>query len=158
TVLGLGADTYIRKEVAVRPNHASDFFGGMFLMRGAMTVVLFGVMGVVMRQTGKSAEVANVVYLYGAFQFFVNANATLSAMLHSKGRVGAMSVLAVVTKVAWALGVLASVYTGAGLWAYAASALIPEAVETFVLYRLAQTHLGLEFRVDTNATKAMLVA
>jgi O-antigen/teichoic acid export membrane protein len=47
---------------------------------------------------------------------------------------------------------------GAGLWAYAASYLASEAIETVVLYRLAQTHLGLRFRVDRAATKAMLLA
>ncbi len=158
TLLGLGADAYIRKEVAVRPDHASDFFGGTFVIRGAMTAGIFAAMALVMSVTGRSAEVQHVVLLYGATQFFVTANATLSAMLHAKGRVGAMSVLAVATKVVWALGVLAGMATNAGLWAYAAAYLASESIETVVLYRLAQTHLGLRFRIDRPQTRAMLVA
>jgi O-antigen/teichoic acid export membrane protein len=158
TILSLGADAYIRKEVAVRPSHASDFFGGMSVLRAAMTAGIFVAMGTIMVLSGRPAEVQHVVYIYGVAQFFVNANATLSAMLHAKGRVGAMSVLAVATKIVWAVGVLAAMATGAGLWAYAASYLASEAIETGVLYLLGQTHLELRFRVDRAATKAMLIA
>ena len=158
TLLGLGAEAYIRKEVAVRPSHASDFFGGTFVIRGAMTAALFGVMALILHLGGRSIEVQQVVFIYGAAQFFVTANATFSAMLHAKGNVGAMSVLAVVTKVVWAGGVLIGMATNAGLWAYAASYLASEAIESVVLYRLAQNHLGLVFRVDRPATKAMLIA
>jgi O-antigen/teichoic acid export membrane protein len=156
--LNLGLESYVRKEVAVRPSHASDFFGGTFVLRGAMTAGIFGVMALVMRLAGRSPEVQHVVFIYGVAQFFVTANATFSAMLHAKGRVGAMSVLAVATKIVWAAGVLAGMYTGAGLWAYAAAYLASEAIETGVLWMLAQSHLGLAFRVDGPATKAMLVA
>ncbi len=158
TLLGLGADAYIRKEVAVRPSHASDFFGGTFVIRGAMTAGIFGAMGLVMGLAGRSPEVQQVVFLYGAAQFFVTANATLSAMLHAKGSVGAMSVLAVATKIVWAIGVLAGMATNAGLWAYAAAYLASEAIESVVLFRLSQKHLALRFRIDGPATKAMLIA
>jgi O-antigen/teichoic acid export membrane protein len=157
-VLNLGHEQYIRKEVAVRPSHASDFFGGMFTLRVVMTTLVFAAMAFVMRLTGRSSEVCSVVYIYGATQFFVTANATFSAMLHAKGNVGAMSVLAVVTKVVWAGGILLAMATGAGLWAYGASYLASESIETVVLYRLAQKHLGLRFRVDRAATRAMLLA
>jgi O-antigen/teichoic acid export membrane protein len=157
-VLNLGHEQYIRKEVAVRPRHASDFFGGMFSIRLVMTALVFAGMALVMQLTGRSSEVSRVVFLYGAAQFFVIANASLSAMLHAKGNVGAMSVLAVATKIVWAGGLLAAMATGAGLWAYGASYLASEAIETVVLYRLAQRHLGLTFRVDRAATGAMLLA
>lgn len=157
-VLNLGHEQYIRKEVAVRPSHASDFFGGIFTLRVVMTAGVFAAMALVMSFTGRSGEVAGVVFIYGAAQFFVTANATFSAMLHAKGNVGAMSVLAVVTKVVWAGGILAAMALGAGLWAYGASYLASEAIETVVLYRLAQNHLGLKLRVDRAATKAMLLA
>jgi O-antigen/teichoic acid export membrane protein len=157
-VLGLGAEPYIRKEVAVRPSHASDFFGGTFAIRVVMTLLLLAGMTMVLRATGRSEEVRSVVTLYGVAQFFVVANATFGAMLHAKGRVGAMSVLAVATKVIWAAGILAAMAAGAGLWAYAASYLASESVETVVLWRLARSHLALRVRIDTYATRAMLVS
>jgi O-antigen/teichoic acid export membrane protein len=154
----LGADAYVRKEVAVRPAHASEFFGGIFVLRVGMSALILAAMALVLRLTGRHEDVQIVVLLYGITQFFVAANTTLSAMLHAKGRVGAMSVLAVVTKVIWAVGILAAMATDAGLWAYAASYLASESVETVVLYKLAHGHLDLRFRVDARATKAMLVA
>lgn len=157
-ILSFGSDSYIRKEVPVRPTHASDFFGGTVLLRIVVTACIFGAMSVVLWASHRPAEVRHIVFLFGVTQFFVTANATLSALLHAKGRVGAMSVLAVVTKVIWALGVLAALVAHAGLWAYAASYLASESVETVVLYRLAQKHVGLVFRIDRAATRTMLLA
>ncbi|MGH7296841.1 MAG: oligosaccharide flippase family protein, partial [Polyangiaceae bacterium] len=141
-LLSLGSDAYIRKEVAVRPSHATDFYGGTFVLRIGLAVCVLGGMALVLKATGRSADLWGLVMLYGVTQFFVNANGTLSAILHAKGRVGAMSVLAVATKVIWAVGVLAAMATHAGLWAYAASYLASESVETVVLYWLAREHVG----------------
>ena len=157
-LLGLGADQYIRKDVAVRPGHASEFFGGTFVLRLGITALILGTMMAVLTATGRQGEVRTVVMLYGVTQFFVTANATFSALLHAKGRVGAMSVLAVATKIVWAGGILAAMAWGAGLWAYAVSYLASESIETVVLYRLARKHLGLEFRIDPAATRRMLLA
>jgi O-antigen/teichoic acid export membrane protein len=155
--LNFGSDAYIRKEVAVRPSHASDFFGGMFALRVVITGGLFAAMALVMKLSDRPSDVRSAVFLYGVAQFFVTSNATLSAMLHAKGRVGGMSVLAVATKVIWAAGVLFAMATQAGLWAYAVAYLASESVETVVLYRLAQKHLGLVFRIETKATKRVLL-
>jgi O-antigen/teichoic acid export membrane protein len=154
-VLNLGAESYIRKEIAVRPEHVTDFYGGTFVLRILITIGLFGVMSVVL--SDRPSEVIKLVYIYAAAQFFVTANATLSAMLHSKGRVGGMSALAVATKVVWAVGLLCAMAVHAGLWAYAASYLASESIETVALFWLARRHLGLGFRVDFTETKAMLV-
>jgi O-antigen/teichoic acid export membrane protein len=156
--LSLGIDTYIRKEVAVRPSHASDFFGGAFVLRACMAVGVFGVMAAVLWETHRAGDVWVVVALYGVTQFFVTSNATLSALLHAKGRVRAMSVVAVLTKIVWALGVITALFTQAGLWAYAAAYLASEAIETAVLYRLARVELELVFRIDRGATRRMLVS
>lgn len=156
--ISLGAESYVRKEVSVRLAHASDFFGGTLVLRLAMSVAIFGVMAIVMRATGRSAEVRTLVYLFGAAQFFVSVNATLSALLHARGRVGGMSALAVATKIVWAAGVVATIATGAGLWGFAAAYLASEGIESFVLFALASRHLGMVFRVDVTATKAMIVS
>jgi O-antigen/teichoic acid export membrane protein len=156
--LSLGAEAYVRKEVSVRPAHASDFLGGTLVLRAAMSVAIFGTMALVMSATGRSQEVRTLVYIFGAAQFFVSVNATLSALLHARGRVGGMSVLAVATKLVWAAGVLAAITTGAGLWGFAAAYLASESIESVVLFALANRHLGLVFRVDVSATKAMVVS
>jgi O-antigen/teichoic acid export membrane protein len=156
--LNLGAEAYVRKEISVRPAHASDFLGGTLVLRAALTMGIFGIMALVMNATGRSPEVRALVYLFGAAQFFVSVNATLSALLHARGRVGGMSVLAVATKVVWAAGVGAAIATGAGLWGFAAAYLASESVESVVLFALAKRHLALVFRVDAVATKSMIVS
>lgn len=157
-VLGLGSDSYIRKEVSVRPSHATDFFGGMQVLRVALAGLVTAGMLTVLHRTERSVEIVQLVLLYGLTQFFVNANATLSAILHAKGRVGGMSVLAVVTKVVWAGGVILGMAIHAPLWIYPLSYFASEFVETFALYALAYRHVDLRFRVDVRATGAMLLA
>jgi O-antigen/teichoic acid export membrane protein len=155
--LSLGAESYVRKEVSVRPAHASDFFGGTLILRVAMSAAIFAIMAIVMNATGRPSEVRSLVYLFGTAQLFVSINATLSALLHAKGRVGGMSALAVATKIVWAVGVVAAIATGTGLWGFAAAYLASESVESVALFALARRHLGLVFRVDATATKAMIV-
>jgi O-antigen/teichoic acid export membrane protein len=154
--LDVGLNAYIRKEVSVRPSHASDFYGGAFVLRVIQTAALFGVMALCLG--GRSPEVRDVVYIYGVTQFFVTANASLSAMLHAKGRVGGMSALSVITKVVWGAGSLAAMWLHAGLWAYGVSYLASESIETVALSWLARQHLGLTFRVDVPETKRMLLS
>jgi O-antigen/teichoic acid export membrane protein len=155
--LSLGLDPYIRKEVSVRPAHASDFFGGMFALRIGMSVVIVAAMMIALDAMGRPPEVRRVVYLFALAQFFVTANATLSALLQAKGSVGGMSILAVATKIVWALGALVALALGVGLWGLAIAYLVSEAVETVVLFGLANQHMGLVFRVDVQATRAIVV-
>ena len=157
-VLNLGVDVYVRKQVSVHPAHASDFFGGAAALRVALTALLLAAMSVEMHLTKRPADVRRLVYLFAFAQFFVTMNATLSALLHAKGNVGGMSVLSVVSKVAWGAGMLVSISLGTGLWAFAAVLLVTEALESVFLFRLAVRHLGLVLRVDLHATRAMFAA
>lgn len=155
--LGLGVNVYVRKEVSVRPSHASDFIGGAFLLRIALSLAILAAMALVMQRSGQPAALRELVYLFAIAQFFVHTNATLSALLHAKGSVDGMSVLAVVTKLFWAGGAVLAIATGAGLWGFALAFLLPEAIESVVLFVLAGRDVGLVFRVDTASTRAMLM-
>lgn len=153
----LGVDVYVHKQVSLRPAHASDFFGGTFTIRVVMSALILVAIAIVMHLTNRPPEVRRLVYVFAVAQFFVTTNSTLSALLHAKGSVGGMSVLSVVTKLAWAGGVLLAIALGVGLWGFAAAYLLSEAIETVVLFGLASRHLGLVFRVDTTATKAVML-
>lgn len=155
--LSLGVDLYVRKQVSVRPEHAADFFGGTFVLRILMSAALLIIMALTMHAMDRPPEVRRAVYLFAIAQFFVTANATLSALLHAKGTVGGMSVLAVATKIVWAVFVLVFIVLRTGLWGFAVAYLISESIETVILYALARHHLGLVFRVDLSATKVMLI-
>jgi O-antigen/teichoic acid export membrane protein len=157
-VLGLGVEPYIRKEVAVRPAIASEFYGGALLVRLVMTLGILGAIASYLHGTHRSADVSATVFLYALTQFCINSNGTLQAMLQAQGRVGGMSALSVATKVVWAGGVLLAIATNAGFWAYGASYLASEAIEVVVLTWLVHRHLGLAIRVDLAATKRMLLS
>ncbi len=156
--LGLGAEVYIRKFVAVHFEHASDFFGGTFVLRILMAAGIVGAMAVVMHLTHRPPQVRQLVYLFAGAQFLINANATLAALLHARGRVGGMSVLSVATKVAWGAGVLIALFSHAGLVGIALAYVVAESIKCAFLFGLAKRHLGLVFRVDVSATKAMIVS
>ncbi len=156
--LGLGADIYVRKYVAVRTEHASDFFGGTFVLRVLMSGAIVGVMVIVLNVTGRPPAVRHLVYLFAGAQFLINANATLAAMLHARGRVGGMSVLSVLTKFAWGGGILFALLTGGGLMGIAFAYVVAESIKCVGLFTLARRHLGLVFRVDPRATKAMIIS
>lgn len=158
-VLYLGMEQYIRKELAVRPELASEFYGGAVLVRVALTVVLLAIIGAVLHFKHASTDVTVTVFLFALAQFAVTANGTLGAMLHAKGRVRGMSTLSIVTKVVWAGGVLWAIAADTGhLWGYGASYLASEAIEVVALTWLARQHLGLAFRVDMTAAKRMLLS
>ena len=156
--LNLGVDVYVRKQVSVRTAHASDFLGGVVALRVVLTGVLLLAMSAEMQITHRPPEVCRLVFIFALAQFFVTMNATLSALLHAKGNVDGMSVLSVASKIAWGIGMLASMSLGIGLWAFAAVLLVTEAVESAFLLALAARHLGLILRFDLRATRSMIVA
>ena len=155
--LGLGFDPYIRKEISVRPAHAGDFFGGAVLLRAGMSALILGAMAISMLAMHRPPEVRRVVYTFAVAQIFVTMNATLSALLQAKGSVGGMSVLAIATKIVWAAGAVSAILTGVGLEGVAVAFLASEAIETAVLFHLARRHLGLVFRVEVAATRAVVI-
>jgi O-antigen/teichoic acid export membrane protein len=156
--LALGIDTYVRKEVSVRTEHASDFWGGVLVLRALLGLVLAGAMALVLRAMHRPPEVQRLVWIFAVAQVFIITNATFSALLHAAGRVAGLSVLAVATKILWAAGIAVAIITGAGPWAFAASLAATEAIEAVVLWLLARKHLGLRTRIDRRATKAALGA
>jgi O-antigen/teichoic acid export membrane protein len=156
-LLGLGVDQYIRKEVAVRPEIVSEFYGGVAVVRVVVTAGIFASIWAICHASHRSAELTATVFLYALTQFVVTANATLGAMLQAKGRVRGSSALSVATKVIWAVGVMAAIVAGTGLWGYGAAYFASEAVEVVALTWLARRHLGLVFRIDPKATKHVLL-
>lgn len=156
--LSLGVDTYIRKEVARRPEHASDFFFGIWLVRIGATVVLIASALGVLHLLGRPAEVLRVIAVFGTAQLFVLTNLTLAAILQARGKVGGLSVCNVLTKALWGGGILLAIRAGGGLAGIAAALACSEAVRTAVLFLLARRHAQLRLRWSPAATWAVVVA
>jgi O-antigen/teichoic acid export membrane protein len=146
--LGLGIDTYIIKEVAVRPKHASDVVGGVFVLRVLMSIVLFAAMGVVLRATGRPHEILLAVTVFGMANLLMAINATLGAVLQAVSRVNPAVSSNIATKVIWGVGLLIGLHYDAPLVVLALPGLVAEILRTAMLVPAARREAGLSYRVD----------
>ncbi|MDY7226012.1 oligosaccharide flippase family protein [Hyalangium rubrum] len=153
---GLGLEVYIRKEVALRPHHASEFFGGTLLLQVLLAIGLLGAMQGLMHLEGKPAHLKLLVLLLGVYQLFFRCNGTLAAVLHAREKVDGLSVANIATKCVWGGGQLLVLALGLPLPWLGVPILASELVRAVVLYRLARRHTGLELRVDGRGTRSAL--
>jgi O-antigen/teichoic acid export membrane protein len=156
--LSLGVDTYIRREVSVRPGHASEFLGGITLLRVLGGVALLGVMQVVMLVTGRAPAVQLLVYVYGFACFATAMNMTFAALLHAQGTVDELSALNIVCKAVWASGTLLALVLHWPLAAIPGALLVSETLKLVVSAGLVQKHLQVRWRLDGPAVKLALLA
>jgi O-antigen/teichoic acid export membrane protein len=156
--LSLGIDTYIRREVSVRPAHASDFLAGITLLRVVATVVLLGVMQLVLVLTHRPVEVQALVFVFGLACFATSMNQTLAALLHARGTVGEVAVLNVVTKFLWAGGTLATLLLHWPLVGLPAALLLSESVKLVASTSLVRKHLGVTWQLHWPALGIALLA
>jgi O-antigen/teichoic acid export membrane protein len=153
---GLGLEVYIRKEVALRPQHASEFFGGTLLLQVLMAVVLLGVMQGLMHLDGKPGPLRVLVLLLGVCQLFFRCNGTLAAVLHARERVDGLSVANIATKCVWGGGQLLVLALGLPLPWLGVPILASEVVRAVALFRLSRRHAGLELRLNVQGTRTAL--
>jgi O-antigen/teichoic acid export membrane protein len=155
-VLGLGVDTHIMKEVAVRPKYSSEVVGGIFALRLLMSLVIFPLMGTVLWVTGRHGDVFFAVMVFGASYHLMALNGTLGAVLQANSRVGAAAVANVVTKIVWGGALLLGLHYNASLPFLALPVMLGEALRAAVLIPAARA-AGLEFRIDVRAVKEIVV-
>src|SRR5439155_4384351 len=91
-VTSLGVETYIRKEVSTRREHASDFLGGLLLLRFVMTALVVAVMAALMHAAGRPVHLQRLVPVFAAYQFFNGLNETGSALRPAVGAVEGVAV------------------------------------------------------------------
>jgi O-antigen/teichoic acid export membrane protein len=156
-VLGLGIDTHIIKEVAVRPKYASDIVGGVFTLRGLMSAVLLVAMGVTLAVTGRSGEVLVAALVFGGSQVLMALNGTLGAILQAIPLVGPAVVANIVTKVIWGGGLLLALHYEAPLPLLALPALVGELLRTAIMLPATIRGADLKFRIDVPAVREALL-
>jgi O-antigen/teichoic acid export membrane protein len=157
TVLGLGVDTYIVKEVAVRPKHASDVVGGVFALRIAMSLVLFPVMGGVLWATGRSTEILLTAMVFGLVNLLTTLNGTLGIVLNTTPRVGAAAAANIGGKIVWGAGMLIGLHYEAPLVVLALPSLVAESLRVAVMVPANRREADLRYRVDVRAVRAALI-
>ncbi|AHG87675.1 polysaccharide biosynthesis protein [Gemmatirosa kalamazoonensis] len=155
---GLGVETYIRKEVSTRREHAGDFVAGLVVVRVILGVLLIGAALVGLTIAGRPPVVLRLVFLLALTQLFVVNNATLGALLHAVGEVHGLSVLGVVSKILWGGGALVGLLAGGGVVSVGAAMLASEVVKGVGLQVLVRRHVRVRSRVNVRATLAVLTA
>jgi O-antigen/teichoic acid export membrane protein len=154
--LFLGVDTYVRKEVPLRPQHASDFLGGVVLLRLVAGVALWLTMMGILWATHRPDMVLLLVTIFSAAQLVMAHNMTLAALLQSVHRIDAVAVWSVVVKLVWGALVAVGILVGHGAVGAAVGMLVSELLRAWALQRACNRHLALQWRVEPAATRRML--
>lgn len=152
--VGFGIDTYISREVAVRPKHASDFFGGVVAMRTLALVPLFAYGWFNLRH--KLPEERLAAAMFGVTQVFIVMNQTFQQTLQAASRVGGLAVANVVAKVLWGGGTFLAVTVSAPFWVLPLPMLAAEALKAGFLWWATRDAIELRWRFDLAATRAVL--
>src|SRR5438874_1324130 len=153
----LGIETYVQKEISLRREHASDFFGGIVTLRLVLGAALLGAMALILHVDGRGIALRRTVYLFAVGQLFFVANATLSALLHAAGTVDGASIVNVAAKLLWGAGTVAAITTRSGVAALAGAFALSEGLKTGALALLCRKHVALRLRIDVAATKRVLL-
>lgn len=152
--IGFGVDTYISREVAVRPKHASDFFGGIILFRTIALIPLFCFGW--FHLSHKLPEERLAAALFGVTQVFVVLNQTFQQTLQAASQVGGLAIANVVAKILWGGGTLAAVLVGAPFWMLPLPMLASEALKAAFLYWATRQAIDLKLRLDFDETRKVM--
>ena len=154
--LHFGVDTYISREIPVRPKHASDFFGGVLVVRTLLLLPLFAVGWFYLQSNLPEERVA--AGIFGLAQIFIVMNLTFQQILQAASTVDRLAIANVVAKVLWGGGTLAAVLLKAPFWVLPLPMLAAESLKAAFLYLATRAAIGLEFRLDVAKTKKVLRA
>ena len=155
--IGLGIDTYLIKEVAVRPSHASDVVGGVFVLRALMSVVLLLAIGCVLGLTGRPQDILVAALVFGVINLLMTTNATLGAVLAAISRVGPSVIANIATKIVWGVGLLIGLKYNAPLPVLALPGLVGELLRLAIILPATRIEAGLQFRIDVPAVRVALI-
>jgi O-antigen/teichoic acid export membrane protein len=150
----LGVDTYIQREVPVRPKHASDFFLGFALARFALAVPLFGVAAMIVMKRPEHVQVATL--LFAVTQLFMAFNTTFSKMLQAATKVGSLAIVNVVAKLLWGGGTFLAVMLKAPFVVLVLPMLLSEGMKALFLFYVTRSAVDLKLHWDLAQTKAVL--
>jgi O-antigen/teichoic acid export membrane protein len=156
--LSLGIDTYIIKEISVRPKHASDFLGGTFAFRFLLWLALTAAMMITLRLTGRTGEIPGTVAVFALTQLFLTTNTTLAAILQAASQVDRLAVSNVVGKVVWGVGLLVALRRHAPLPVVALPMLAGEVLRLAILVPTVRVAAHVKYRVQPRLLWPVLVA
>lgn len=151
----LGVEVYLQREVAQRPAHATEVFGGVMAIRLLWCAALYGVMVAALWAMGRLDQVL-LASLFAAGQVLMMLNTTQRALLHAARTVDEVAIVNSVGKVVWGAGVVVGVLLGGGLLAVPISLCVSEGVKCVALQWACRRHLGLRLVFDWGAARRAL--
>jgi O-antigen/teichoic acid export membrane protein len=155
--LSLGIDTYIAKEVAVRPKLASEVVGGIFAIRVAMTALLLAAMAIVLVATGRPSEVLFAALIFGLANLLTANNGTLGAVLNTTPHVSPAALANIGAKVVWGIGLLVGLHFKAPLPLLALPMLVGESLRVVVMTWATRRGADLRLNINPAAVRVALV-
>ncbi len=153
-----GVDVYIVKETTARPSHASDFAGGVLLVRTLTSALLLAAMAITLRVTHRSLDVQLAVLIFGLTQFVMLANSSMAALLQASTRVKRLAIANVTSKVIWGAGLGLAIFLHGSLPWLALPLLVSELMKTFFLTGAVRNAMEIHLRIDWVQTKVALAA
>jgi O-antigen/teichoic acid export membrane protein len=153
-----GIDSYIRKEVSIRLEHANEFFAGFFLLRLATAFLICGMMAVGLYWMGKGELEWRLAFIFAAGQVAFVHNFTVTSLLHAASEVNELAWMNVISKILWGGGIYVGLVLGWPLEMIAVCFLVSEGVKAIYLSQVAQRKLRLRWKVDMRATWAAVAA
>lgn len=154
--LTLGVDTYISREVAVRPKHASDFFGALLVAR-LLVLLPLALYTWVVWVPGRAPEVQTAGKLFSIAYVFYALNQTFQQMLQAASQVGGLAIANVISKVLWGGGTIVLALLKAPFWALVVPFGASEILKSCVLWMAARRAVDLHLRFDFGVLKQVLV-
>ena len=150
----LGVDTYISREIAVRPKHASDFLGGVIATRALLLIPLYAYGWFHLEHKLPDERVAAA--LFGLVHVIMLMNGTFQQILEAASTVGRLAVWNVVAKIIWGGAIFAAVTLRAPFWVLPLPLLASESLKAFALYRAVKDAVDLKLRLDLAETLRVL--
>lgn len=149
----LGVDMWLRTELGTTLQRADGIFGGIVLVRAGLGAVLTLALVGTLIALGRPTEIIVTAVVFALAQLMVMTQSTASALLHQAGKVDGLSVVNIITKLTWAVGIVSGLWLGASIVWLAASFAVSEAIRAGGTLWLCNKHVGLRFEVDWPATK-----
>jgi O-antigen/teichoic acid export membrane protein len=154
---GLGIDTYVQKEIPIRPHTASDFFAGTVILRVALSAALITGLLVVPLRAGLP-EIRELLLVFGFGYLLLALNNSFAALLQANATIDELARTNVTTKIVWGAGMGFGILLRLPLAGFAFVFAASEALKLFLLQGVTRRRLALRWRLNREATKVVVVA
>ncbi len=153
--LSLGVDTYVQKEIPLRPRHASDFMGGVVVTRALLTLGVILTLQL-LPWASRDEELASLLAAFAVGYLFFAMNGTYACLLQANATVDELALANTAVKIVWGAGIGAGLVLRLPLLSLALVFAASEAVKVFLLHMAARRHLRLRLRFDARGTWAVM--